>query len=280
MNVEIRYAALYRYQRPVTFSPHVFRLLPKIDQSLALTSFSFHTNRDASVMWRRDVFDNEVASVFYPTPSRCLEAKLRLCLDVRERNPFAFLLDSRALELPVRYTADETRALAPYFDTASVPALPFWRVPASPQATVDTLLALNGALHDNLRYERREEGPARSTAETLALGVAACRDFAVVLVDTLRQLGLAARFASGYLCELGDREKKAEGALHAWVEAYLPGAGWLGMDPTNGVLCDHHHLTAAVGVAPDDVAPVSGSYFHDEEIPHEMSATLEIIPRG
>jgi len=280
VRIEIRYAALYRYQSPVTFSPHVFRLLPKIDRSLALTSLAFHTNRGAVVSWRRDIFDNEVAAVFYPQPARCLEATLRLRLDIREKNPFDFLLESRALVLPVRYTDAETRALAPYLATAPVPELPFWRAPNSPQPTVDTLIALNRTIHDNLRYERREEGPARSTADTLALGVAACRDFAVVLVDTLRQLGLAARFASGYLCELGDAEKKAEGALHAWVEAYLPGAGWLGLDPTHGTLCDHRHVTAAVGIMPDNVSPVSGSYFHDEEIPHEMTATLEIIPRG
>jgi transglutaminase-like putative cysteine protease len=75
----------------------------------------------------------------------------------------------------------------------------------------------------------------------LQLGRGACRDFAVLMAEALRELGLAARLASGYLCEFGEGEKRAEGALHAWVETYIPGPGWLGLDPTNGTLCDHHH---------------------------------------
>ena len=113
--------------------------------------------------------------------------------------------------------------------------------------------------------------------ETLALGAGACRDFSVVLVDSIRSLGLAARFASGYLCEFGAAEKKAEGSLHAWVETYLPGAGWIGLDPTNGTFCDHHHLTAAVGITPGDITPIDGSYYHSRPVPHEMSASLSII---
>lgn len=279
VKIEIRYAALYRYERPVTFSPHLFRLLPKIERSVLPKSFAFRTNRDAVVSWQRDLFDNEVASVFYPAPARRLEAKLRLRLEVREKNPFGFLLDRRALELPLYYTAGETRGLAPYFATSAAPILPFWGAPTRSRPTVETLVELNRSLHENLRYERRDEGPARSSAETLALGSAACRDFAVVAVESLRGLGLAARFASGYLCEPGDAEKRAEGALHAWVEVYLPGAGWIGMDPTNGLFCDHHHLTAAVGADPDDVSPVSGSYFHDDEVDHDMQVTVRIVHR-
>jgi transglutaminase-like putative cysteine protease len=138
---------------------------------------------------------------------------------------------------------------------------------------------LNSAIKKHLRYERRDEGVARSSQETLSLGRGACRDFSVVMVDTLRGLGLAARFASGYLCEFGAADKKAEGSLHAWVEAYLPGAGWIGLDPTNGTLCDHHHLTAAIGAAPGDISPIEGSYFHPTQVPQAMTATLNIVSR-
>ena len=159
-----------------------------------------------------------------------------------------------------------------------MPDLPFWSVPRSPEPTIDTLVALNSAIHNGIAYERREEGDARPSVETIALRRASCRDFAVLLVDVLRGLGLAARHASGYLCEFGDGEKRAEGALHAWVEVYLPGAGWVGLDPTNGTLCDHHHITAAVGLTTADIAPVIGSYFANHAVPHELSTSLEIIP--
>ncbi|MEQ1862495.1 MAG: transglutaminase family protein [Chthoniobacteraceae bacterium] len=277
MKVEIRYAARYAYEERVTFSPHLFRLIPKVDSGVKLRRFDFRTNTGAVVNWRRDLFENEVASVFYPRAARDLDVKLRLKLEVEPKNAFGFLLATRALQLPFAYDAQEQCVLAPYLSSAPALRLEFWRAPVTPQPTVPTLVALNEALHKNLGYERRDEGAARGSAETLQLGRGACRDFAVLLVETLRGLGLAARYASGYLCEFGSTDKRAEGALHAWVEVYLPGAGWVGLDPTNGTLCDHHHLTAAVGLGTEDVAPVVGSYFHATPVPHEMSATLEII---
>jgi transglutaminase-like putative cysteine protease len=278
VKVEIRYAATYRYAERVTFSPHLFRLIPKADRGLKLRRFTFQTNRDGVVNWRRDLFDNEVASVFYPNPAHVLTTRLRIKLEMEEKNSFGFLLAPHALHTPFAYSPAEQRVLAPYLDGAPGPQMPFWRAPVTPEPTVEVLVGLNSALHEHLSYERREDGEARPTAETLALGRGACRDFAVVMVEALRGLGLAARHASGYLCEFGDGEKRAEGALHAWVEVYLPGAGWVGFDPTNGTLCDHHHLTAAVGLSTADVSPVVGSYYHPRHVPHEMEAALEIIP--
>ncbi len=277
MRVEIRYSARYIYAERVTFSPHLFRLIPKVDRALKLRRFDFRTNTAAVVNWRRDLFDNEVASVFYPRPSKQLDVKLRLKLEIEEKNAFGFLLAGHALHLPFAYQPQEARVLAPYLSTLPAPRTPFWQAPVTPQPTVQVLLGLNAALHQHLIYERRDDGAARPSHETLALGRGACRDFAVLMVDLLRGLGLAARFASGYLCEFGNVEKRAEGALHAWVEVYLPGAGWVGFDPTNGVLCDHHHLTAAVGIGPEDVAPIFGSYYHNTPVPHEMTASLEIL---
>lgn len=277
MKVEIRYSARYAYAGRVTFSPHLFRLIPKVDRALKLRRFDFRTNVGAVVNWRRDIFDNEVASVFYPKASRNLDVKLRLKLEVQPKNAFGFLLASHALHVPFAYQPSEARVLAPYLSSAPAPRIPFWQAPITPHPTIETLLSLNTALHTHLVYERREEGEARTSTETLALGSGACRDFAVLLVETLRGLGLAARFASGYLCEFGNAEKRAEGALHAWVEVYLPGAGWVGMDPTNGTFCDHHHLTAAVGIGTEDVAPVVGTYYHNTPVPHEMTASLQIL---
>ncbi len=281
MKVEIRYACTYTYAERVTFSPHLYRLVPKVDRHLKVRQFDFRTNAGATTNWRRDLFDNEIAATFYPKPAKILTAKLRLKLELLPKNAFGFLLDTHALHLPFAYKPVELRVLAPYLETAPAPRLPFWPAPLSARPTVPTIVDLNRAIHENLEYERREDGPARLSIDTVRLGRGACRDFAVLMVDVLRGLGLAARHASGYLCEFGEEEeKKAEGALHAWIEVYLPGAGWVGFDPTNGTLCDHHHITAAVGLTPGDISPVVGSYYANHRVPYEMTSSLAIVPHA
>lgn len=279
MKIQILYQTQYSYSETVTFSPHLFRLFPKVDHNVRVHSVHFQTNLDATVNFRRDLFDNEIASCFYPEPSALLGATLDIELEVQPKNAFGFLLARHALDIPLVYEAAEARVLAPYLQREPAPELGFWKPPATPQPTTETLASLNSAIHKSLGYERRDEGEAFTPAETLARGSGACRDFAVLMVETLRGMGLAARLASGYLCEFGDTEKVAEGALHAWVETYLPGAGWIGLDPTNGTFCDHHHLTAAVGLTAADISPILGNYFHPTHKPAQtMSATLSILP--
>ncbi|MDR3402637.1 MAG: transglutaminase family protein [Chthoniobacter sp.] len=277
MKVGIHYQTQYAYEEPVSFSPHLFRLFPKSDRYLAVRQLAFQTNLDATVNYRRDLFDNEIASCFYPEKSAMLQTGLQIELELTPRNAFGFLLESHALDLPFTYTARERHALSPYLQSGPAPVLPFWQPPTQPQPTIEALVALNSALHDHLAYERRDEGAAYTPEETLRLGRGACRDFAVLLAEVARGLGLAARLASGYLCEFGDGEKRAEGALHAWTEIYLPGAGWVGFDPTNGYLCNHHHITAAVGFTPEDISPILGRYFHPTPVAGNMTASLQII---
>ena len=278
MKVGIYYQTQYAYEQPVSFSRHLFRLFPKTDRNVSVLKLSFQTNADAAVTYRRDLFDNEIASSFYPEKSALLQVGLQIELELTPRNAFGFILDAHALNLPFAYTPREAHALAPYLATGPAPVLSFWQPPAQPQPTVEALVALNDALHEHLEYERRDEGAAYTPEETLRLGRGACRDFAVLLAEVARGLGLAARLASGYLCEFGDEEKRAEGALHAWTEIYLPGAGWVGFDPTNGYLCNHHHITAAVGLTPDDISPILGRYFHPTSVPASMTASLQILP--
>jgi transglutaminase-like putative cysteine protease len=278
VKVRISYRTKYGYEEPVSFSPHLFRLFPKVDRQVDVLRQAFHTNAEAVVHFRRDLFDNEVASCFYPGPSRVLSAALELELEITPKNPFGFLLERHALMTPFCYEAVEAQVLAPYLRSDGDIELSFWRPPAKPEPTPDVLVALNVAIHEHLEYERRDEGEALLPVETLRRGRGACRDFAVLLAEKLRGLGIAARLASGYLCEFGDADKVAEGSLHAWVEAYLPGAGWVGLDPTNGTLCSHHHLTAAVGLTPAQISPVLGRYYHPKRIASEMQASLSIVP--
>jgi transglutaminase-like putative cysteine protease len=280
VKIQILYQTQYSYAEPVSFSLHLFRLFPRTERHVTVRSTQFQTNIGAAVSFRRDLFDNEIASCFYPGKSALLAANLQIALDVEEKNAFGFLLESRALELPFAYTSEEARVLAPYLSSSPGIQLPFWQKPTARRPTVETLVELNSSIHDALQYERREEGAARSAEETLSLGSGACRDFAVLMAESLRSLGLAARLVSGYLCEFGEGEKRAEGALHAWVETYLPGAGWLGLDPTNGVLCNHYHLTTAVGLTAADISPVLGDYYHSTRVHADMSSSLQIIPQA
>ena len=276
MRVSIDYRTEYQYESEVSFSPHLFRWLPKIEPHLAVEEQSFETNPGADVQYRRDLFDNLVATCIYPGTHRQLFARLRLKVRLTEKNPFHFLLAPHATELPFDYTLHERTVLAPFLEPRYPRVeLPFWQFAQTPVVTA--LAGLNTACFDHLKYERRDQGAARTPAETLAAGGGACRDFAVLLAETLRAIGIAARLVSGYLWEeQRDRAARAEGALHAWTEAFLPGAGWVGLDPANGTFASHGHIPTAVGLDPDDVAPVAGRYFADSHVASSMSVALAV----
>jgi transglutaminase-like putative cysteine protease len=277
MRLAIRYRASYRYDEPVSLSPHVVRLFPRDALHARVESFVFRTNEGADVQWRRDIFDNIVARCFYPRNEEELVFSLDLDVAAEERNPFGFLLETRALAWPARYDDGERALLGPALRTEACD-FPGALSPAAGTDTVEALVAMNEWIHANIAYERREEGEAFAPGETLRRGRGACRDTAVLLAAALRAQGLAARLASGYLWESASdpAERKADSALHAWTEVYLPGAGWLALDPSNGVLADHHYLTAAVGIAPADIAPVSGLYFGDRAVPGRLETALRI----
>lgn len=278
MKLSIEYRAAYLYDEPVSLSPHVVRLFPRDALHARVESFQFATNTAADVHWRRDIFDNIVARCFYPRHEERLDFSLDLVVAAEERNPFGFLLESRALQWPAAYDEAERQLLAPAM-RAGAGGLPDGLLPPAGTDTVEALVAMNEWIHGNIAYERREEGEAFAPEETLRRGHGACRDTAVLLAEALRAQGLAARLASGYLWESASdpAERKADSALHAWTEVYLPGAGWLALDPSNGVLTDHHYLTAAVGLEPADVAPVAGLYYGDRAVPGRLETTLRIV---
>jgi len=281
VKLRIRYETTYSYERAVAFSPHDVRLFPRHDRFTRVRRLDFKTNPATNVRFARDVFDNTVASCFFPDASAELDLHLLLELEIDEKDPFHFILENSAVELPFEYDPGIHAVLAAYRErrTADTLALPGWTRPtvAEKRNTVATLANLNRLLHESIGYERREEGAARSPAETLRNGCGACRDIAVLLAELLRDVGLAARLVSGYLRESDSETRRAEGSLHAWTEAFLPGAGWVGLDPTNGIFCNHNFISAAVGLTPSDITPISGSYFHKEEIPNRMTSRLELI---
>lgn len=277
----IRYETTYSYDQAVRFSPHDVRLFPRQDRFSRVRRLDFKTSPATNVRFARDVFDNTVASCFFPDASAELHLHLVLDLEIDEKDPFHFILENSAVELPFGYDPAIHAVLAAYRErrTAGALIVPGWTPPRSAEKrnTVATLADLNRLLHEAIGYERREEGPARAPAETLQRGSGACRDIAVLLAELLREMGLAARLVSGYLRESDSETRRAEGSLHAWTEVFLPGAGWVGLDPTNGIFCNHNFISAAVGLTSADITPISGSYFHKEEIPSRMSSRLELL---
>lgn len=282
MKLGVRYDTVYRYPAAVNFSRHEIRLFPRSDVFTRVLRSKFQTNQGANVRFGRDVFDNVVAACSFSEAATELRFRLELDLELQEKNPFDFLLSDEAVCLPFSYRPEMHRVLAAFKEAEAEPvlAIPCWERPTSekPQPTISALASLNQRLHECIGYERREEGPARTPRETLHEGRGACRDVAVLLAAVLRQLGLAARLTSGYLREAeGAEPRRAEGSLHAWMEVYLPGAGWVGMDATNGIFANHNFIAAAVGIEPADVTPIDGSYYPRQASAAQMTSRLKLV---
>jgi transglutaminase-like putative cysteine protease len=277
----LRYQTTYRYEEPVGFSPHEVRLFPRSDRFSRVRRLDFSTTPKATIRYGRDLFENTVASCYFPERSKELTFRLAINVDLDEKDPFHFILDGDAVEMPFEYD-ERTRDLLASYRKPQVKQelkIPGWEPPTRKKrrGTVEALVDLNKRLHECIGYERREEGEALSPAETLRQGHGACRDVSVLLAEILRQTGLAARLTSGYLRESDSETKRAEGSLHAWTEVFLPGAGWVGMDGTNGVFSNHNFIAAAAGLAPADITPISGAYYNARPVPVQMTNKLKLL---
>ena len=281
MKIGIRYETVYRYDRAVRFSPHDVRLFPRSDRFVQIARLDFRTKPETTVRFGRDVFDNVVASCFFEEAAEALELRLAIDVEVAKKNPFDFVLARRAAQMPFAYEEDMASIICAYRQRQTDDALSLsdWTPPMQelPRETVATLVELTKLLHRTISYQRREEGAAQAPAETLRLRRGACRDTAVLLAEMLRDAGLATRVVSGYLREADEEIRRAEGSLHAWTEVFLPGAGWVGLDPTNGILGNDNFIAAAVGLRPADITPISGSFYHRDRVPAEMQSRIELI---
>jgi transglutaminase-like putative cysteine protease len=197
-----------------------------------------------------------------------LRVESRVTVEQFNTNPFDFVLDPEAMHLPFLYRREELPDLLPYLQRdhpADEEVLRNWLrpflKPGGGAVTLDFLTALNQSIPLAFTYTRREEPGVQSPGETLRRRAGSCRDFALLFMEAARHLGLAARFASGYLCESGNaRFDAASGATHAWAEIYLPGAGWKGFDPTCGLLAADHHVRVAVVRDPRQATPIRGAF--------------------
>jgi len=271
LRVGLCHKTTYDYDRLVTLSPQVVRLRPAPHARTPIIGFSLKVEPENHILrWQQDPAGNFVARLFFPDPTRRMLLEVELLVDLAPINPFDFFLEPYAQEFPFFYEPGEQRELEPFLNPS--PAGPRLQsllasIDHRPAWTVDFLVELNQRLHREIRYLIRNDPGVRSPEETLAAASGSCRDSGRLLVEALRHLGLAARFVSGYLLQLkpdhrspgepsGPEEDSAH--LHAWAEVYLPGAGWVGLDPTSGLLASEGHIPLAATSEPASAAPVSG----------------------
>ncbi len=272
IRVALHHKTHYRYDRPVNLSPHVLRLRPAPHSRTPIRGYSLRVTPDKHfIHWQQDPFGNYLARLVFPDKTTRFDIEVEVIADLTVINPFDFFLDESAETIPFQYEPALAKELAPYFERAeSGPRLMAWLdgVPRAPQATVAFLVALNQRVWRDLRYTIRLEPGVQTCEQTLERACGSCRDSAWLLVQILRHLGLAARFVSGYLVQLSADEKSLDGPsgpvedftdLHAWAEVYIPGAGWLGLDPTSGLFAGEGHIPLACSPDPAGAAPVTGA---------------------
>jgi uncharacterized protein (DUF2126 family)/transglutaminase-like putative cysteine protease len=273
IHVAIRHKTTYRYDHPVVMEPHLFRLRPAVHSRTPIEAYSFKvTPAKHFINWQQDPFGNFVARVVFPEPVKELTVDVSVIADMTVINPFDFFVEEYAEHFPFHYDKALRQQLSAYLEVKeNGPLLQQWlrKVDRSRQNTVDFLVALNQQLQQDIAYNIRMEPGVQTCEQTLDKAIGSCRDSAWLLVQILRQLGLAARFVSGYLAQLTPDQKSLDGPsgpehdftdLHAWTEVFVPGAGWIGLDPTSGLFAGEGHIPLACTPEPVSAAPVTGSY--------------------
>ena len=272
IHVALNHVTQYRYDRLVGLGPQLVRLRPAPHARARILSYSMRIEPARHfINWQQDPQSNYLARVVFPDKTEHLRIEVDLIAEMAVLNPFDFFLEPHAERFPFTYTAQEQIDLAPYLATS--PAGPRFAeylasIARSPVATAVFLVDLNSRLARDVRYLIRLEPGVQTPEETLLNASGSCRDSGWLLVQLLRHLGLAARFASGYLIQLAPDVRSLDGPsgpvadfadLHAWCEVYLPGAGWIGLDPTSGLLAGEGHIPLACTPEPSSAAPVTGA---------------------
>src|ERR1700730_17382360 len=284
IHVALHHVTHYRYDRLVSLSPQVVRLRPAPHCRTRILGYSLSVQPAKHfINWQQDPQANYLARLTFPDKTRELRIEVDLVVEMAVFNPFDFFLEPYAQQFPFRYEAGEQRELAPYLATLPVtPRLADYleSIPRKKTSTTDFLVELNMRLSRDIRYLIRMEPGVQAPEATLTNASGSCRDSSWLLAQLLRHLGLATRFVSGYLIQLTADVKSLDGPsgptadftdLHAWCEVYLPGAGWIGLDPTSGLLAGEGHIPLACTPEPSTAAPISGLVEESEvEFEHTM----------
>jgi uncharacterized protein (DUF2126 family) len=272
LHIALHHRTSYLYDRSITLGPQTVRLRPAPHCRTPILSYSLKVEpAEHFINWQQDPQGNYSARLVFQKPTKRFSVEVDLVAEMTVFNPFDFFLDPAAEKIPFAYEPRLAAELTPFLrKDAMTPAFDAFlgTVDLTPRPSIEALVALNLRVNRAVRYIIRLEQGVQSPEETLALGSGSCRDSAWLLVQVLRHIGLAARFASGYLVQLRPDVRPAEGPagaaqdftdLHAWCEVYLPGAGWIGLDPTSGLLAGEGHIPLACSPEPSNAAPISGA---------------------
>ena len=275
IHVAIRHSTHYTFDRPVSLSPHVVRLKPAAHSRTPIESYSLRIKPEKHfINWQQDPFGNYLARLVFPERTTELLIDVEVIADLTVINPFDFFVEDYADKWPFAYPTALAKELTPYLEKEKPgPLLSAYlkTIDRTPRAIVDFLVGINQKLQQHIGYTIRLEPGVQGCEETLKKRLGSCRDTGWLLVQILRHLGLAARFVSGYLVQLVADEKSLDGPsgtavdftdLHAWAEVYVPGAGWIGLDPTSGLFAGEGHIPLACTPHPSSAAPIDG--FTDE----------------
>ncbi|MDM0107890.1 transglutaminase family protein [Variovorax sp. J22R24] len=287
IHAALHHVTHYKYDRPVQLGPQVIRLRPAPHCRSNVISYSLRVEPEQHfVNWQQDPFANYLARLVFPEKTREFKVTVDLVVEMAVYNPFDFFLEPQAENFPFKYTEAQAQELAPYLvaDEATPLVQAYLKkIDRKEQRTIDFLVGINQQVQKDVNYLIRMEPGVQTPEETLSNGSGSCRDSGWLLVQLLRHCGLAARFVSGYLIQLTPDVKALDGPsgttvdftdLHAWCEVFLPGAGWIGLDATSGLLAGEGHIPLACTPTPSSAAPIEGVVDDAEvEFGHEMKVT-------
>jgi transglutaminase-like putative cysteine protease len=277
--IQITHKTEYFYNIPVIFGAHRALLRPREGHDVHIESSVLEIEPQAHVRWHRDIYGNSIAVLNFTKPGTRLSLFSKLVVAHYVENPFDFIIDPHALSYPFQYPTYEQAELIPY-RLSSYPRdgevlrlwLSYLYSPGQLRNTLDLLQSLNTHVYQSFRYVRREEPGVQSPAETIALGTGSCRDYAVLMMEAARHWGFGARFVTGYIQMNNDQH----GATHAWTEIYIPGAGWLGFDPTNNIFAGTQHVSIAVARDAERASPLSGAWQGPDDAFNRMEVSVQV----
>src|SRR5580658_7589887 len=271
IQVALNHRTQYRYDKAVSVGPQVIRLRPAPHCRTPILRYSLAVTPDGHLLkWQFDLHNNHLARVLFPDKTNEFIVEVDLVAELSPFNPFDFFLEPGVEDYPFEYTPELTKDLETYVSVEPAgPLLQVFleRLPRERRGTISFLVDLNRRVRKEIDYVTRLDPGVQTSEQTLKKCMGSCRDSAWLMVQILRHLGLAARFVSGYLIQLAADERASEGRsdpqidsadFHAWAEAFLPGAGWIGMDPTSGLFAGEGHIPLVCSPNVSKAAPIEG----------------------